>query len=117
MVAAMAPGSVVVDLAVEAGGNVEGSQAGSIVTTANGVRIVGHQNMPSRIAVDASMLYARNMMAFVHLLFDQDKQFRVDRSDEIIKATLLTMDGAIVNPALLPPPEPAAAIPAALKAS
>jgi len=109
MVAAMAPGSVVVDLAVEAGGNVEGSQAGSTVTTANGVRIVGHQNMPSRIAVDASMLYARNVMAFLHLLFDQEKQFRVDRSDEIIKATLLTMDGAIVNPALLPAAVPAAA--------
>jgi NAD(P) transhydrogenase subunit alpha len=107
MVAVMAPGSVVVDLAVEAGGNVEGSKAGSIVTTANGVRIIGHPNMPSRIAVDASMLYARNVMAFLNLLFDQEKKFRVDQSDEIIKATLLTMDGAVVNPALLP--EPAAA--------
>jgi NAD(P) transhydrogenase subunit alpha len=107
MVSVMAPGSVIVDLAVEAGGNVEGSKAGSIVTTANGVRIIGHQNMPSRIAVDASMLYARNLMAFLRLLFDQEQKFRVDQSDEIIKATLLTMDGAVVNPALLP--EPAAA--------
>jgi NAD(P) transhydrogenase subunit alpha len=107
MVAAMAPGSVVVDLAVEAGGNVEGSKAGSIVTSANGVRIVGHQNFPSRIAVDASMLYARNVMAFLNLLFDAEKQFRIDQGDEIIRASLLTMDGAVVNPALFP--EPAAA--------
>ncbi len=107
MVAVMAPGSVIVDLAVEAGGNVEGSKAGSIVTSANGVRIVGYENFPSRIAVDASMLYARNVMSFLRLLFDQESKFRVDQSDEIIKATLLTMDGTIVNPALLP--EPAAA--------
>ncbi|HEY1798195.1 MAG TPA: Re/Si-specific NAD(P)(+) transhydrogenase subunit alpha [Stellaceae bacterium] len=107
MVAVMAPGSVIIDLAVEAGGNVEGSVAGSTVTSANGVKIVGHPNMPSRIAVDASMLYARNVLSFLRLLFDQENKFRVDQSDEIIKATLLTMDGKVVNPALLP--EPAAA--------
>jgi H+-translocating NAD(P) transhydrogenase subunit alpha len=107
MVAVMAPGSVIVDLAVEAGGNVEGSKAGSVVTTANGVKIIGYENFPSRIAVDASMFYARNLMAFLHLLFDQEKKFRVDQSDEIIKATLLTLDGAVVSPAF--PPEPAVA--------
>ena len=109
MVGAMAPGSVIVDLAVEAGGNVEGSEAGAIVTTGNGVRIVGHLNFPSRIAVDASMLYARNLMAFLALLFDAEKHFRVDTADEIVKATLLTMDGVVVNPALAPAePAPAA---------
>lgn len=110
MVAVMAPGSVIVDLAVEAGGNVEGSVAGSTVTTANGVRIIGHQNFPSRIAVDASMLYARNVLSFLRLLFDPENKFRVDQSDEIIKATLLTMGGAVVNPALMPEP---AALPSA----
>jgi NAD(P) transhydrogenase subunit alpha len=108
MVGAMASGSVIVDLAVEAGGNVEGSEAGAVVTTENGVRIVGHLNFPSRIAVDASMLYARNLMAFLALLFDAEKLVRVDTADEIVKATLLTMDGVIVNPALAPA-EPASA--------
>ena len=96
----MAPGSVIVDLAVEAGGNVEGSRPGEIATTANGVRIIGHLNMPSRIAVDASQLYARNLLAFLALLVDKDKQLQIDTSDEIIKAALLTRDGAVVNPAL-----------------
>ncbi len=73
MVAGMAPGSIIVDLAVEAGGNVEGSRPGEIVTTANGVRIVGHLNMPSRIAVDASQLYARNLLAFLPLIVDRKK--------------------------------------------
>src|SRR5207302_576166 len=63
MVAGMMPGSVIVDLAVEAGGNVEGSRPGEIATTANGVRIVGHNNVPSRVAADASQLYARNLLA------------------------------------------------------
>ncbi len=103
MVAALAPGSVIVDLAVEAGGNVEGSEPGAVTSTANGVKIIGYLNVPSRIAVDASQLYARNVQAFLALLFDQDKQLRIDRNDEIVKATLLTADGAVVNPALLPP--------------
>jgi NAD(P) transhydrogenase subunit alpha len=96
---------VVVDLAVEAGGNVEGSKPGRVVTTKGGVRIIGHANFPSRIAVDASALYARNLLAFLGLLV-KDKQLRIDHDDEIIKATLLTEDGAVVNPALLPSPAP-----------
>ena len=67
MVAEMRPGSVIVDLAVEQGGNVEGSEPGEIVTTANGVTIIGHANVPSRIAVDASQLYARNLLSFLGL--------------------------------------------------
>jgi NAD(P) transhydrogenase subunit alpha len=101
MVAQLAPGSVVVDLAVEAGGNVEGSRPGEIATTANGVRIIGHLNMPSRIAVDASQLYARNLLAFLAVIVDNDKRLRIDTSDDIVKAALLTLDGAIVNPALM----------------
>ena len=103
MVAGMAPGSVIVDLAVEAGGNVEGSRPGEIATTANGVKIIGHANEPSRIAVDASQLYARNLQAFLALLV-KGRQLHIDTSDEIVKAALLTHDGAVVNPSLGPPP-------------
>jgi proton-translocating NAD(P)+ transhydrogenase subunit alpha len=109
MVAAMAPGSVIVDLAVESGGNVEGSRPGEIVTTANGVKIVGHMNMASRVAVDASQLYARNLLAFLALIVDKEGQLRIDTADEIVKAALLTLDGAIVNPALAPEPVTVAA--------
>jgi len=109
MVAALAPGSVIVDLAVESGGNVEGSQAGEIVTTANGVKIVGHINMAARVPVDASQLYARNLLAFLALIVDKEGRLRIDTADEIVKAALLTMDGAIVNPALMPEPAFAAA--------
>jgi NAD(P) transhydrogenase subunit alpha len=105
MVAGMAPGSVIVDLAVEAGGNVEGSRPGEIATTPNGVRIIGHLNQPSRIAVDASQLYARNLQAFLALLV-KDGQLHIDTSDEIVQAALLTRDGAVVNPALKPQPAP-----------
>jgi H+-translocating NAD(P) transhydrogenase subunit alpha len=107
MVAAMRPGSVIVDLAVEQGGNVEGSEFGKTVTTENGVAIIGHANVPSRIAVDASQLYAKNLLAFLGLLIDKEKQLRIDTADEIVKATLLTRDGAVVHPQL------AAAAPAA----
>jgi H+-translocating NAD(P) transhydrogenase subunit alpha len=100
MLAGMAPGSVIVDLAVEAGGNVEGSRPGETVTTAAGVKIIGHLNMPSRIAADASQLYARNLQAFLALLVDQEGRLRIDTADEIVKATLLTLDGAVVNPAM-----------------
>jgi H+-translocating NAD(P) transhydrogenase subunit alpha len=107
MLAALRPGSVVVDLAVEQGGNVEGSEFGKTVTTENGVAIIGHANVPSRIAVDASQLYAKNLLAFLGLLIDKEKQLRIDTADEIVKATLLTRDGAVVHPQL------AAAAPAA----
>jgi NAD(P) transhydrogenase subunit alpha len=100
MVAELAPGSVIIDLAVEAGGNVEGSRAEEIVTTPNGVKIIGHINMPSRIAADASQLYARNLLSFLTLLVDKDHRIKIDTADEIIKATLLTENGAVVNPAL-----------------
>ena len=110
MVAQLAPGSVVVDLAVEAGGNVEGSRPGEIITTDGGVKIVGHLNMPSRVAVDASQLYARNLLAFLALIVDKEGRLHIDTADEIVKAALLTLDGAVVNPALAPAAAPAAPV-------
>jgi H+-translocating NAD(P) transhydrogenase subunit alpha len=115
MVAGMMPGSVIVDLAVEAGGNVEGSRPGEIATTANGVRIVGHRNVPSHIAADASQLYARNLVAFLALLVDKDGKLRIDTSDEIVKAALLTLDGAVGNPAITPEPAVAPTAPGATR--
>ena len=101
MVAELAAGSVIVDLAVEAGGNVEGSRPEETVLTPNGVKIIGPANMPSRIAADASQLYARNLLSFLALLV-KDKELKIDTADEIIKATLLTENGAVVNPTLAP---------------
>ena len=102
MVAELAAGSVIVDLAVEAGGNVEGSRPEETVLTPNGVKIIGPANMPSRIAADASQLYARNVLSFLTLLV-KDKELKIDSTDEIIKATLLTENGAVVNPLLASP--------------
>ena len=99
MVAELAAGSVIVDLAVEAGGNVEGSRPEETVLTPNGVKIIGPANMPSRIAADASQLYARNLLSFLALLV-KDKELKIDTEDEIIKATLMTQNGAVVNPLL-----------------
>jgi NAD(P) transhydrogenase subunit alpha len=110
MVAELAPGSVIVDLAVEAGGNVEGSRPEETVLTPNGVKIIGPANMPSRIAADASQLYARNLLSFLSLLVDKDKGLKIDTADEIIKATLLTENGAVVNPTLVPSETLAAAV-------
>src|SRR5579862_8690153 len=100
MVAVMRPGSVIVDLAVEQGGNVEGSKPGEEVMTANSVTILGHLNVPSHIAVDASQLYAKNLLAFLGLIIDKDKALKIDTADEIVKASLLTRDGAVVHPQL-----------------
>jgi NAD(P) transhydrogenase subunit alpha len=111
MLAALAPGSIVADIAVEAGGNVEGSKPEETVTTANGVKIIGYANAPAHIAVDASLLYARNLSAFLPLLVDKDKNLHIDTSDEIVKAALLTFDGAVVNPVLAPPAAASVPIP------
>ena len=103
MVESMRPGSVIVDLAVERGGNVEGGRPGETVTTANGVRIVGHLNVPGRLAASASALYARNLYAFVETLVDKaEKRLAVKWDDELVRATLLTRDGAVVHPAFQP---------------
>jgi len=95
-VATMKPGSVIIDLAIENGGNVEGGKLGEVVTTANGVQIVGHANLPGRIAADASALYARNLAAFVGLMI-KDGALAVDLEDEILKAAVVTHGGAVVH--------------------
>lgn len=98
MLASMRSGSVVVDLAVERGGNVEGSVAGEVVTVGD-VTIIGHRNVSSRIPATASALYARNLYAFAETLIDKDNgKVAVDFEDEIVKATLLARDGALVHP-------------------
>jgi NAD(P) transhydrogenase subunit alpha len=99
MVASMKPGSVLIDLAVERGGNVAGAKAGEIVTTENGVKIVGHVNVAGRLAATASSLYARNLFAFVETLIDKEsKALAVKWDDELVKATNLTRDGQVVHP-------------------
>jgi NAD(P) transhydrogenase subunit alpha len=97
----MRPGSVIVDLAVEQGGNVEGSVPGEVVTR-HGVRIVGHRNVASRLAADASALYARNLFTFVSTFWDgQAKAPAWTPDDEIVKAVTLTQGGAVVHPNLI----------------
>ncbi len=99
MVASMRSGSVLIDLAVERGGNVEGAKPGE-VAEAGAVKIVGHLNVPGRIAASASALYARNLFAFVETLIDKDKKaIAVNWDDELVKSTVLTRDGAVVHPA------------------
>lgn len=99
-VASMRAGSVIVDLAVEQGGNVEGSVPGEVVER-HGVRIVGHRNVPSRLAADASALYARNLYNFIAAFWDKDQARPVwNPDDEIIKGVALTRGGQIVHPAL-----------------
>ena len=94
----MRPGSVIVDLAVENGGNCELAEPGKVVD-ANGVKIVGWTNVPSRIAVDATALYARNLLNFLGLIVAKDGALKIDPEDEIIKGSLLTRDGRVVHPA------------------
>ncbi|MCG8593936.1 MAG: Re/Si-specific NAD(P)(+) transhydrogenase subunit alpha [Kiloniellales bacterium] len=97
MVKSMKPGSVIVDLAVENGGNCALSQAGKVVTK-HGVKIVGHNNVPSRLAVDASALYAKNLLNFLKLIIDPEaKALKIDWEDEIIKGTCITRDGKVVH--------------------
>jgi NAD(P) transhydrogenase subunit alpha len=99
-VASMKPGSVLVDLAIEQGGNVEGAKLNETVETANGAKILGKANLPGRIAADASALYSRNLFAFAGLFLDKEGKFAPDYEDEILKAALVTRDGAVVHPSL-----------------
>ena len=100
-IATMRPGSVIVDLAVESGGNVEGAVAGEIVTV-HGVKIIGHRNVASRLAADASALFARNLYNFLSAFWDKEAGRPVlPEEDEITQAIRLTKDGKVVNPRLL----------------
>ena len=106
MVASMQDGSVIVDLAVERGGNVEGAVADQVVKV-GGVTIIGYVNTAGRIAASSSALLARNILAFVDPMIDKEaKAFSPKRDDAIVAATLLTADGAIVHPQFAPKPEP-----------
>jgi NAD(P) transhydrogenase subunit alpha len=101
MVASMRPGSVIVDLAVERGGNVEGAKPGELVEI-NGAKIVGYSH-PGRLAASASSLYAKNLYAFLEILIDKKtKALAVNWDDDIVKATVLTRDGAVAHPNFQP---------------
>ena len=103
MVHSMRPGSVIVDLAVEQGGNCTLSKLGKVVEV-NGVSIIGHHNIPSRLSADASQLYAKNLLNYLTPLIDtESKELAVDWEDEIVAATLLTRDGQVVHSAFQTP--------------
>jgi NAD(P) transhydrogenase subunit alpha len=96
----MKPGSVIVDLAAERGGNVEGTVPGQTAEV-SGVKIVGPINLAGSVPVNASSLYAKNLYAFLELFFDKkDKSFTVNWDDEIVKGTLVAKEGQIVHPNL-----------------
>ncbi len=99
MVKDMKAGSVIVDLAVASGGNCPLSEADKVVVK-HGVTLIGHTNMPSRVATDASPLYARNLLNFLALLVDKEGNIAIPLEDEIIKGTLLTHQGQVVHPQL-----------------
>jgi H+-translocating NAD(P) transhydrogenase subunit alpha len=97
MIESMKPGSIIVDLAVERGGNAELARPGEIVEH-KGVRIMGRLNLPGSVPVNASSLYARNLQAFVEPLIEKDKKtLAINWDDELVKGTLIARDGAIVN--------------------
>ena len=97
MVAGMRPGSVIVDMAVETGGNVEGSKVGEVVDV-NGVKIIGLGNLPSEVAQNASEMFSANLFNLVDEFWDEEaKSFGLDLQDDILKSCVITHDGAIVN--------------------
>jgi NAD(P) transhydrogenase subunit alpha len=103
MVAAMKPGSVIVDIAVAQGGNCPLSRSDTVVETANGVKVAGFTNLPARLPADSSALYAKNLLALLPLLADKEtKAFAPAWDDEIIKGAMLTKDGAVIHPAFAP---------------
>ena len=102
MVASMRPGSVLVDLAVERGGNVEGAKPDE-VTQVGPAKIVGYLNVPGRLAASASALYAKNLLTFLETLIDKkEKKLAINWDDELVQGTALTRDGAIVHPNFKP---------------
>jgi H+-translocating NAD(P) transhydrogenase subunit alpha len=102
MVRSMKPGSVILDMAAESGGNVEGSAPGEAVD-AGGVKIIGALNLPARVAPAASVLYAKNLLNFVQLLVDATtKELKIDTADDLVRGALLTRDGAVVHEAFRP---------------
>lgn len=109
MVRSMKPGSVLLDMAVESGGNCTLSKVGEVVEL-NGVKVLGVANLPSRIAADASSLLARNILAFLTLMVDKEsKTLKPNFEDEIVKASCLTRDGMTIHPSFAPADKGAAA--------
>ena len=103
MVDSMRPGSVIIDLASDAGGNCAATVPGQSITTANGVTILGYYNWPGRIAVASSALYARNLLTFLTTFWDKDANApKLPETDDIVKGVMLTRGGAIVHPSFLP---------------
>jgi H+-translocating NAD(P) transhydrogenase subunit alpha len=103
MVGSMRPGSVIVDLASDAGGNCEATRPGESFVTQNGVTILGWNNWPGRIPVAASALYARNLLTFLSTFWDKDAQApKLPEGDDIVKGVMLTRSGAVVHPSFLP---------------
>ena len=101
MVASMKPGSVIVDIASDAGGNVAATKPGEAVTTANGVKVLGYSNWPGRIAGASSALYARNLLTFLTTFWDKEgKKPALKEDDDIVKGVALTRGGAVVHPSL-----------------
>lgn len=101
MVESMKPGSVIIDLAAERGGNCEATVPGQTVEVSD-VKIVGPINLAGTVAVNASSLYAKNLFAFLELFFDKkDKTFRIDWDDDVVKGTIIARDGKIVHPSLV----------------
>jgi NAD(P) transhydrogenase subunit alpha len=102
MVESMKPGSVIVDLAAERGGNCELTEPGKTIVTANGVTIAGPLNLAGTIAVNASSLYAKNLLAFIETMIDKkEKVLAVNWDDELVKGTLVAKGGALVHPNLV----------------
>ena len=115
MISKMSPGAVLVDLAVERGGNVEGAVAGKIATSGE-ASIVGYENMAGRIGATASLLYAKNLYSFLESMVDKEKKsLNVDWDDELVTATLLTKGGKVVHPLFAKKTKPAAKKPAVKK--
>ncbi len=103
MVDSMKPGSVIVDLAAEAGGNCAATVPGEVFTTPNGVRVLGYRNWPGRISVAASNLYARNLLTFLTTFWDKEaKRPKLPEDDEIVRGVMLTRGGQVVHPQFQP---------------
>ncbi|KAI1171428.1 NAD(P) transhydrogenase mitochondrial precursor [Nemania sp. FL0916] len=114
MLDVMKPGSVVVDLAAEAGGNCEKTQAGKLVTY-NDVKIIGYTDLPSRLPTQSSTLYSNNIAKLLLSMAPQDKSFGIDLSDEVVRGSIVTLNGEKLPPAPRPAPPPAPAPKAAAK--
>ncbi len=103
MVQSMRPGSVIIDLAADAGGNCAVTVPGERIVTANGVTVLGYFNWPGRIPVASSSLYARNLLTFLTTFWDKEaKSVKLPDSDDIVKGVMLTRGGAVVHPQFLP---------------